>query len=379
MATHADIAVRRGQGAWCNAALAAVLASALVACGGGGDGGGGDPGIVDAETPRANEQQPAASTDMQAVLNQLTALGARPLDTLTVAQARTQATPADAARAVAIQRGQPGTPLPVGSVEDRTITGPAGPIAVRIYKPTGTGPFPLLLYIHGGGWVIANIDTYDGSARALTNAAGAIVVSTHYRQAPEAVYPAAHDDTWAAWRWMVDNAVALGGSPRRVAVAGESAGGNMAASIALRARDGGTTAPVHQLLIYPVTGLTLDTPSAVQNRNAAPLNTASLAWFYDKYFPPGTDRRQPLAAPYHAPNLAGLAPATVITADIDPLRSEGRRYADRLQAAGVATEWTNYTGVTHEFFGMSAVAPQAVDAVVLAGRNLRRAYAGAAP
>lgn len=261
----------------------------------------------------------------------------------------------------------------MGSVEDRTIPGPAGPIPIRIYRPQGSGPFPLVLYIHGGGWVIANIDTYDSSARALTNAAGAIVVSTHYRQGPENFFPAAHDDTYQAYRWVVDNAAAIGGQPGKVAVAGESAGGNMAASITIRARNDGALRPVHQVLIYPVIDGITDSASEQQNRDAAPLNTASLIWFFDRYLAPA-DRSNPLFA-VEAASASGLPSATVITADIDPLRSEGLRYARHLRDGGVTVDHVNYTGVTHEFFGMGAVLDKARDAVTRAGAALRVAFA----
>lgn len=350
-------------------ALLSALCVALSACGGSdGD---------NSEAARANEPMPTPNAQMQAVLTELAALGAKPLDTLTVQQARSQATPADAVKAVLVKQGKSTAPEAVGSVQDRSIAGPAGSIPVRIYKPAGVGPFPVVLYIHGGGWVIANIDTYDASARAITNAAGAIVVSTHYRQAPENKFPAAHDDTYAAWQWAVANAVSIGGIARQVAVVGESAGGNMAAAIALRARDAGGQAPVHQVLVYPVTNYAYDTPSQQQNRNAAPLNTAALPWFYDKYLATPADGASPLFSVLRAPSLAGLPSATVITADIDPLRSEGRAYAERLGDSGVSVDYANYGGVTHEFFGMGAVVDEARAATMRVATNLKAAFARA--
>ena len=348
-------------------AFAAVLSSALVACGGGDDG--------DSEEARRTEPQPAPTAQMKAVLDELAALGAKPINTLTVAQARSQPTPADAVRSLLVKQGRSTAPEPVGSVENRTFPGPAGAVPIRIYKPSGAGPFPVVLYIHGGGWVIADIDTYDASARAITNAARAIVVSTHYRQGPENRFPAAHDDTYAAWQWTLANAASLGGIARQVAVAGESAGGNMAASIAIRARDAGIQQPVHQALIYPVTNYAFDTPSQQQNANAAPLNTASLAWFYERYLNSPADGANPRFSVLRAPSLAGLPSATVITADIDPLRSEGRAYAERLADSGVSVDYINYAGVTHEFFGMGAVVDEARAAVAKVGANLMAAFA----
>jgi acetyl esterase/lipase len=336
---------------------------------------GGDRNDNASEEERRGDAQPTASAATQAVLAELAALGAQPINTLTVAQARTQPTPGDAVRSVLTRLALSTAPEAVGSVTDSTFAGPAGAVPIRIYKPAGAGPFPVILYIHGGGWVIATIDTYDSSARALTHAAGAIVVSTHYRQAPEAPFPAAHEDTWAAWQWTVANAVALGGNARQVAVVGESAGGNMAASIAIRARDTGTRQPVHQTLIYPVIDAVLDSPSEQQNRDAQPLNTASLAWFYEKYLAAPTDAQDPRFAVGATSDLRGVAPATVILADIDPLRSEGRQYAERLSAADVRVDVTTYAGVTHEFFGMGALVTQSRTAVDRVGRNLQAAFA----
>ena len=346
--------------------LLAALSLSLHACGGSDD--------DTSEAARANEPMPTPTVQMQSVLAELAALGAKPLDTLTVPQARAQATPADAVQTVLVKQGKSTAPEAVGSVENRTFPGPAGDVPIRIYKPAGAGPFPVVLYIHGGGWVIADIDTYDSSARALTNAAGAIVVSTHYRQAPENKFPAAHDDTYAAWRWTLANAAAIGGIAKQVAVVGESAGGNMAASITLRARDNGVQAPVHQVLVYPVTNYAFDTPSQQQNRNAAPLNAAALPWFYDKYLASTGDQSNPLFSVLRATTLAGLPSATVITADIDPLRSEGRFYAERLMGFGVSVDYANYAGVTHEFFGMGAVVDEARAAVNRAATHLKAAF-----
>ncbi len=227
------------------------------------------------------------------MLDELAALGAKPLQTRTVAQARTHPTPSDAVKSLLAKQGKNTAPEAVGSVEDRSFPGPGGSIPIRIYKPAGAGPFPVALYIHGGGWVIATIDTYDSSARALTNAAGAIIVSTHYRQAPENEFPAAHDDAYAAYQWTLANATSLGGIAKQVAVIGESAGGNMATGVAIRARDNNIQRPVHQALIYPVTNYAYDSPSQIQNRDAAPLGTTAVMWFYDKYLPTPADGANP--------------------------------------------------------------------------------------
>jgi acetyl esterase/lipase len=240
----------------------------------------------------------------------------------------------------------------------------------------GPAPLPVVLYIHGGGWVIADLDTYDSSPRALANAAKAIVVSTHYRQAPEFPFPAAHDDTWAAWRWTLSHAAVIGGDPARIAVAGESAGANMAAAIALRARDEKVQAPVHQLLVYPVADAVVSSPSEAANLMSKPLNSPMLSWFYNQYLRSPADGNTPqfdiLAA-----DPRGVAPATIITANIDPLNSEGRGYAQRLQAAGVPVRMSDVQGVTHEFFGMGAVVDKAKGAVAFGAAGLRQGFASA--
>jgi acetyl esterase/lipase len=222
--------------------------------------------------------------------------------------------------------------------------------------------------------VIANLDTYDASPRALANAAQAVVVSTHYRQAPEHKFPAAHDDTWAAYEWVLKNAASFNGDPKRVALAGESAGGNMAASIAMMARDRKVQMPVHQLLVYPVANHAFDTTSYQENANAKPLGKAGMQWFFGHYLKAISDGANPRVSILRAANLAGLPPATVITAQIDPLRSEGEAYAKKLKDAGVAVKYQNYDGVTHEFFGMGAVVDTAKQAVQLAGSELRAAF-----
>ena len=334
---------------------------------------GGSASNTDAASVAAATSQSVPNARMQAVLDQLAALGAKPIETLTVAQARTQPGPADAVKALLTREGRSTAPEPVGSVVDTTFPGPAGPIAITIYTPSGTGPFPVALFIHGGGWVIGSRQVYDSSARALTNAANAIIVSTNYRLAPENRFPAAHDDTFAAYQWVRANARQFGGDPARVAVVGESAGGNMAASIAIRARDQRLALPLHQVLIYPVTNYAFDTPSQLANQNTSPLSTKGLQWFYERYLTSPSDGGNPLFSVLRA-NLQGLPPATVITADIDPLRSEGAAYAQRLAAAGVSIDYRNYSGVTHEFFGMGAVLDEAKQAVNQAAQGLRRAF-----
>lgn len=282
---------------------------------------------------------------------------------------------ADAVLKVLDQQGQSKTPQPVGKIDNRSIPGPGGSIPIRVYSPQGNGPFPIIVYYHGGGWVMATIDTYDASARALSNAANAIVVSVEYRKAPEHRFPAAHADAYAAYEWARKNGRDINGDPSMVAVAGESAGGNLAGAVSMIARQQHQALPVHQILIYPVTGYDMDTPSYRKHAQAQPLNKAMMAWFFEKYLNSLADANYPMIALTKAQDLQGLPPTTILTAEIDPLQSDGTQYADRLREAGVPVTYQNYEGVTHEFFGTGAVVPAAKKAVHLAGQQLRQAFA----
>ncbi len=321
---------------------------------------------------------PAPVPAMQAVLDQLARLGAAPLETLTPEQARKQPSPADAVTAAARAHGQDGRAESVGDVRDRSFQGPAGSVALRMYWPKDVAPddegLPVVLYIHGGGWVIADLDTYDASARAIANAAGAIVVSTHYRQAPEDKFPAAHEDTFAAYRWVLGNAAGFGGDPRRIALLGESAGGNMAANIAIRARDEGLQAPLHQVLVYPVANNDMNSASYLQNADAKPLGKAAMGWFVQHTFHSADETADPRISLARRTDLAGLPATTIILAEIDPLRSEGELLADALRSADVPVLVQQFDGVTHEFFGMGAVLEEARQAQQLAGQRLMHAF-----
>jgi acetyl esterase len=315
---------------------------------------------------------------MQDVLDQLVRLDVLPANTVTPEQARELPTPADAVMGVlahqmskrVLSLAMP-VPMPVGKIEHRLIPSPQGNVLVRVYTPEGTGPFPVLVYFHGGGWVIANLDAYDASCRSLTNQAHCIVVSVAYRKAPEYKYPAAVQDAYAATQWVMANAALLNGDTSHVAIAGESAGGNLAAAVALMARDQGALLPIHQLLVYPVTNYAFDTPSYIENVNAKPLSRDMMIWFWNNYLSDASDGLNPYASPLRAADLSGLPPATIIGAEIDPLRSEGHAYAQRLQETGVPVSYTCYEGVTHEFFGMGAVVPKAKQAMSEAVERLQ--------
>ena len=266
---------------------------------------------------------------------------------------------------------------PVGGVENRSIPGPSGSVAVRIYTPLERERFalPVLAFFHGGGFVIGDLDSHDGICRALANAARCAVVAVDYRLAPEAKFPAAAEDCYAATCWIAENAGALGIDASRIAVGGDSAGGNLAAVTALLARDRRGPRIAHQLLVYPVIDCAFDTVSYLENAEGYFLTREMMRWFWHHYLEKPDQGADPYASPIRAATLAGVAPATVITAEYDPLRDEGEAYASRLLRAGVPTSLTRYDGVIHGFFGMGDVIEKAKLAVAQAARELRGAIA----
>lgn len=266
-------------------------------------------------------------------------------------------------------------PTPVGRVEDRRIPGPAGEIPVRIYTPEGSGPFPLIAFFHGGGFVLCSLETHDELCRAMCRDAGAVVVSVDYRLAPEAKYPAAADDCYAATAWCAAHAAELGADAARLVVAGDSAGGNLAAVTALRARDLGAPRIRHQVLIYPATHCDFDTPSYRENAQGYFLTADAMRWFWAHYLENPAQASEPYACPAHAADLKGLPPATVITAEYDPLRDEGEDYAAQLRAAGVPVVLKRYDGMIHGFVSMGDVFDDARAAQRLIAEQLRAAWA----
>ncbi len=255
----------------------------------------------------------------------------------------------------------------VASVSDRTLPGPAGEIPIRVYTPAGSGPVGAFVFYHGGGWVIGDLDTHDRECRVLCADAGCLVVAVDYRLAPEHPYPAAADDAFAALKWIGENAAEIGGEPRRIAVGGDSAGGNLAAVVALLARDAGGPALRLQLLVYPVVDLRSPSvfASRKENEEGPFLTLEVMEWFERHYFSKGgagigdAGRLEPKASPLLAHSLAGLPPALVVTAELDPLRDEGEAYANALQEAGVATTLHRYDGMPHMFFQLSAISGDA--------------------
>ncbi len=262
----------------------------------------------------------------------------------------------------------------VARVDDRTIPGLGGDIAVRVYTPAAAvGETPgVLVWFHGGGWVIGDLETADATCRALANRAGCVVVSVDYRLAPEHRSPAALDDCIAAVSWTVENFDLLGVDASRLAVGGDSAGGNLAALVCQRMRAEFGPDIVFQLLVYPVTDLTLSHPSMDENAEGYFLTKASMEWFVAHYLG-DADPKDPAVSPLHADDLGGLPPALVVTAEFDPLRDEGEAYAQRLRDAGVPVETRRYDGQIHGFFAMTAALDDAREAVDLAGAALRSA------
>ncbi len=318
-----------------------------------------------------------ADADMQSVLDALAAMNGKPIESLEPKEARSQPTPTDAVMAVLKKKGKDTAPsalVPGVTSADSTIPGPAGALPIRVYTPEGNGPFPMVVYFHGGGWVIADKNVYDGGARGLAKEANAVVVSVDYRLAPEARFPAQHDDALATYKWAVQNAASIKADPKRVALAGESAGGNLAIATALSARDQKLPMPTHIVSVYPIAQVTnLSTASYVDSALAKPLNKPMMEWFAKNALGKPEDKQDPRIDLVNA-NLKGLPPVTLINAQIDPLRSDGDMLVASLKKAGVRVNHKVYPGSTHEFFGMAAVVGDAKDAQQLAGKELKESW-----
>ena len=279
----------------------------------------------------------------RALLDEMEAAGVRPFEELTVAEARAAAWGYLATA---------GDPQPVASVESRFIPGPTADIPIRIYTPEGDGPRGGIVFFHGSGWVIANIDICDAAVRSLANSTGCVVVSVNYQKAPEHTSPVPFDDCWAATGWVHANASDLGIDPGRLAVAGDSAGGNLAAAVSLRARDAGGPPIAMQVLVYPALDYNWDTPSALENAEGYGLQRETMRWFWNHYVSSPADAENPLVSPLRAPDLARLPPAFIATAEFDPLRDDGEAYAARLSEAGVPVTVKRYDGMIHGFYWM---------------------------
>lgn len=316
--------------------------------------------------------QPAA--DMQAVLDAMMALGAQPIEQLTPAKARIQPTAADGAKAVMRRQGRSTAPDPAVVTQD--VAYGADPMQyARIYRPAAASPgsaLPVVVYYHGGGWVIADVNVYDATPRLLSKQLNAVVVSVEYRHAPEFKFPAQHEDAATAYQWVLQNARSWGGDPQKIALAGESAGGNLAVATAIHARDRGLTMPLHILSVYPIANSAMDLPSRIDAAGAKPLNTPMLNWFAHYYTRSMADQQDPRIN-LVAANLRGLPPTTIVNAQIDPLRSDGETLATAMRAAGVPVEQRTFPGVTHEFFGLGQVVRGAFDAEAYAVGRMKSA------
>ena len=303
----------------------------------------------------------------QAFVDQINALQRPPISELTVAEART-----------GLKGLLPPSDEAVGAIVDFEIPGADGqPMRVRAYTPrdAGHGALPLLVWLHGGGWVTGDLDSHDATCRALANASGCKIIAVDYRLAPEHKFPAGLDDCYAAVAWFAARGDELGIDPRRIAIAGDSAGGNLAAAVALMARHRGGPAIAFQLLVYPVTHHAFDTPSYRQYGDGYLLSEEGMRWNWAHYLPDAAAGSNPLASPLLAPDLRGLPPALVIVAECDPLCDESEAYAKRLADAGVAVECRRYDGMLHAFFTLGQVFDDGKAAVAHAGARLRRAFA----
>ncbi|MDQ1395227.1 MAG: acetyl esterase [Acidimicrobiaceae bacterium] len=303
----------------------------------------------------------------QTLLDQLAAMGMPGLGEMGVEETRQMTE----------QMGTMGGPGPeLASVEDRTVAGPNGDVPVRVYRPAGDGPLPVLVWYHGGGWVIGSVAGSDSTCRLLADKSGVIVVSVEYGLAPEHPYPGPLQDCFAATQWVSEHAAELGGDPNRLAVGGDSAGGNLAAAVSLIAADRGGPPIAFQLLVYPATDLLMTYPSVKENGEGYLLTEKSMQWFTGHYLSgEENNAKDKLVSPIYSDEdeLAALPPALVITAEYDPLRDEGEAYGKRLQQAGVPVTIARYEGQIHGFFGLHGVLDGATQALDQAADALKGA------
>lgn len=298
----------------------------------------------------------ALDPQLKAYADQLAAVDAPPRHTLSPEAVRLAL-----AAELAAEAGRVAT-APLARVEDRAIPGSVGEIPIRIYTPHGDGPFPVVVYFHGGGWVLCNLETHDGICRGVASGAGCVVVAVDYRLAPEHAFPAAPEDCYAATRWAAQHAGEINGVPERLAVAGDSAGGGLAAVVAQMARDRGGPLLIFQLLVYPITDLRMQSASYEENANAPMLTRDDMVWFRTHYIRNDEDITNPMASPLLAQDLSGLPPALIVTAGYDPLRDEGEQYGKRLREAGTPVTVRGYGDLAHGFLGLDLIVDRASEA-----------------
>jgi acetyl esterase len=303
----------------------------------------------------------------QRIIDATIALGLPPME---------QMTPGEARESMRARTAALGPVEDVARVDDHRVRVDRGEITVRCYTPSGAGPFPALVFFHGGGWVIGDLETHDGVCRSLANGASCVVASVDYRLAPEHKYPVAVEDAFAATRWIADNAPRLGIDPRRLAVGGDSAGGNLAAAVAIMQQERGGPGLALQVLVYPVTRHGLDTDSYRKYADGYLLTRNAMRWFWDHYLRRPEDGEQPYASPLLARKLEGLPPALVITAEYDVLCDEGEAFAARLREAGVPVTLTRYPGMIHGFLRMLNLVDTARAARDEIASALRKAFGG---
>ena len=362
------------------AALAATLGAPLASCKKDSDSS--SPSLVQPTSAKPS-YAPNENDQMWAVIEQFSAFNDPQLPTLSARQARMTHSVTDAVNALLAKnnRSAPSAAVTVSQLvlpKAYTSASAADGVPVRVYTPTAaaTGTRPAIVYYHGGGWVIGSLAVYEPSAKALAERTGAIVYSVDYRLASESAnkFPAAHEDAYAAYKYVRDNAATLGVNPAKIAVAGESAGGNMAAAVCILARERGLTLPVHELLVYPVADNNLTTTSYNQYASAVPLNRPNIQYFTGLYFNSSADGDDRLISLVDVADLRGLPTTTIIAAEIDPLQTEGMSLRDKLTAAGVSVDYTLYSGTTHEFFGTYDVVPPAQTAQTHAADRLKAAF-----
>jgi acetyl esterase len=310
--------------------------------------------------------------EMQTILDAIKNKNGKQIEQLSAVEARLQPTTADAVKVV-IAKKQPIQEAKLAQVKILTIQGAAGKLSARLYRPEGKGLLPVVVYYHGGEWVRGDVDDSEATPRSLAVKAKAIFVSVEYRKGPENKFPAAHDDAFAAYQWVLKNAKSLGGDPKRIAVAGEDSGGNLALNVAIMARDKSLQKPIHELLIYPVASGNMNTVSYKENVESVPLNKGMMNWSMDRYLRSDKDKTD-LRIDLLRANFRGLAPATIITAEIDPLKIEGLELSEKMQSQGVDVTYRNYEGVTHDFFGMAPVLKEAQEAQGEAVQNLTKSF-----